>query len=715
MSLPNYQRRGNNSPLTTDNYNSRTVGFNTNSALTNKNDSNFLATYPRQGYVRPPAPAPLPVLQTTRFYVTNFIVLAPGDIQTNVDFPGFSNGAIHNVFLDNYFMYPPSYYINKPDLTYHRTGSGQFDNLTNDKGFLFILNHNRTTSDRIPYYITNNFNNRHDADLNNKFIITRRKDSTSYYSPHSSGTTVTFQFSNVNDYATGITGLQAFPPALYNLDFTLFYNFRLYKTNLSVIRGSSLTVRNSALVVTDTVGHDPEVFEENLFDELQDVFFDNFTKINIAGTDRATFYTYPDDIITNNLSNLYIRDISDNAFYLSIGDLTINEVYVTKKPNPSASPEFGNNVLSSKIYYKIMNSTGNYLNNIVDQTITFNKVSPTFNENSIVSFRTPKNPAPAPRPSPAPAPVGPPPVGPPPIVVGGPPPVVVGGPPPATIVAGFYETNLRIVERSGAVANYTSAFVDIVPNNAVNGYYENHTTARADCTGLALNKCYTAIPIGLPQNKVGSRKIDPATTITTDYNYTAYPASNNINILANTASVLPVGKTVGVPGANSWAHVLSNGPNSGTDRTPQPVIDQRRHLSNILPSNLTKLTSGSTYNTLNFTNFSSDNKVYYSNISPTIGTNFRLSQTDIDSNLYVKHNDGWYFKILPQDPSLLWDPVFNFFWRITNAKLSPSRYIFVTLSNIDTSKNFVNSNATTNNIVTKSSYIGLTSFSLSTT
>ena len=693
MSLPSYQKRNNNLPLTTDNYISRTVGCNTNSALPNNNDSNFLATYPRQGYVRLPAPAPSPALPISRFYVTNFIVQAPGDIQTNSDFPNFINNWTYNVFLDNYFMYPPSYYINEHLKTYYQTGSGQIDDDTNDKGFLFILSRNN-----VPYYITNDFNNSHDSRENNKFIFTKRKDLTSYYSAHSSGSTVTFELLNAKtDYTNAITRLQAFTALRPNKDFTLFYNFRLYKTNLSVIRGSSLTVRNSALVVTNTVGED-DTFNDFLFDELQDVFFDNFTKINIAGTDKTTFYTYPDDIVTNNLSNLYIRDISDNAFYLSILSSNLinhNEVNITKKPNPSASPEFGNILSNSKIYYKIMNSTGNYLSNIVDQSITFNKVSPTFNENSIVSFKNPKNPAPAPRPAPAPLPSpAPAPLpSPAPAPLPSPAPVPLPSPaPPAAIVAGMYATTLTFNTLPTVTVLSNTLFTVIVPttNNCNFGtYYQDAPLSnqqQSNCAGLPLNKCYSAILSNHQDNKI---KVDyPITLIT----------SNNLNFA--TPSYL----SNGYPLRAGWAFVLNTRLNNSPPGTlTQPVTDQRRYLSNTYGSNLIEMSNNGIFDS-DFSN----KTVYYSNINSNISPKI-LTSSEIYNNLYVKHNQNeWYFKIAPYTPPNT-DYKFKCFWKIINH--ANSRQMYVTLSNSVDSNLYTNSDSTT--IQTVGPYIGLTTFPIS--
>ena len=112
MSYPTYRLRGDNSPLTQDDYISKTVGCNTNSGIANKNDSSFLTTYPVQGNVRPVSSAPSPALPTTRFYITNFIVKSPNNIRGNSDFARFSNNEEYVVFLDNYFMYEANYYMN---------------------------------------------------------------------------------------------------------------------------------------------------------------------------------------------------------------------------------------------------------------------------------------------------------------------------------------------------------------------------------------------------------------------------------------------------------------------------------------------------------------------------------------------------------------------------------------------------------------------------
>ena len=203
MSLPqNYidRIRQTNDPLD-DDYISKTVGYNTNSSL-NKNDPSFLATYPKQGYVNPlspvpspapssappspvpspapspalkPSPAPSPDLPISRFYMTDLRVNAPNSLTG--EFPNFTpstpeSPSSYRVWLDNYFMKPPSYYLNNPSLTYFKTDSTSgFDtNGENDKGFLFILSDDFI----MPYYITNNFNTRNEWFTNNKFIITKR-------------------------------------------------------------------------------------------------------------------------------------------------------------------------------------------------------------------------------------------------------------------------------------------------------------------------------------------------------------------------------------------------------------------------------------------------------------------------------------------------------------------------------------------------------------
>jgi len=369
MSLPqNYidRIRQTNDPLD-DDYISKTVGYNTNSSL-NKNDPSFLATYPKQGYVNPlspapssappspvpspapspalkpspvpspapspalkPSPAPSPDLPISRFYMTDLRVNAPNSLTG--EFPNFTpstseSPSSYRVWLDNYFMKPPSYYLNNPSLTFFKTDSTSgFDtNGENDKGFLFILSDDFI----MPYYITNNFNTRNEWFTNNKFIITKRKSLTSYYSADPATFTATFTFTEDNPNADKvIRTLQIRNNFITGRDFKLFYNFRLFNTSLRVIK-------NDLSLPSITQDENPTYdFDTDNFDDNQHVFFDNFSN----NSDDISFYTYPTIIDAGGLSNLYVYDTSGRAFYLSIGDLTKNEVYITRKFDPSLSPD----------------------------------------------------------------------------------------------------------------------------------------------------------------------------------------------------------------------------------------------------------------------------------------------------------------------------------------------------------------------------------------
>ena len=129
-----------------------------------------------------------------------------------------------------------------------------------------------------------------------------------------------------------------------------------------------------------------------------------------------------------------------------------------------------------------------------------------------------------------------------------------------------------------------------------------------------------------------------------------------------------------------WATVLNR-------NNAQPILDQRRHLSDTFQLNIDEMDS--CVSTIRFSNFTSNRTVYYSNTDTNLLINSVIPPAHLFSNLYVKDNNNIYFKLTPYTTET--DYQFKWFWRISNHRNPASKIVFVTLSNSSPSTRFVKS------------------------
>jgi hypothetical protein len=222
-------------------------------------------------------------------------------------------------------------------------------------------------------------------------------------------------------------------------------------------------------------------------------------------------------------------------------------------------------------------------------------------------------------------------------------------PPPIPIGSiGIYPTYLNI-NSINSVTNFSSEFSNIVPSDGVSYYTDNSR--------------YLMIPIGNSNNRIG-------------VDYTIYNASNNCIVNSNgetNCSILEPDTNI----RTGWSSVLrrSNG---------QPILDQRKLLSNTFQLNIDTMETLKKGG-LQFSDFN-DTIVYYSNTL----TNLTIDTIISLDNLYVKHNNSNYFKLIPY---IIEDTEYKFtwFWQILNDNSKPNRVMFVTLSNSFPSTRFVKS------------------------
>lgn len=323
-----------------------------------------------------------------RFYTTNLSVTdGSGNLSDSLDFPNFTDNQSYQVFLDNYYMEIPSYYINQ-----NRNYSNEY---STSRGFLFILDNLK-----IPYYITNHI------EAGKTFIICKRTDNMgesskplSYYGVNLDTTKRADLILNASD----VTSLTAFTQTAINgLKFTCLRNYRFYTTDWNAV------TRGPALPADYTISGTDALDISGGFDiastGIYNINFDNFAELDnpslatIDPTPDSSFYTEPTAITNENYTKFFVWDNSPTSFYPYYLQKDLTGYYITKTLRKSAPANYpGNKDINKKIYFHIYKDgeaitldKSNLINPFTTtKKITFTHMRPSIGLNSITSYNDP--------------------------------------------------------------------------------------------------------------------------------------------------------------------------------------------------------------------------------------------------------------------------------------------------------------------------------------